>query len=84
MKQVKQNLRLAIRTIASDKDAMRLYEMREMALSDYTSRINHARRENTIEIAKNLLKLRAPFDMILQATGLSALTIKELQSELVE
>jgi predicted transposase/invertase (TIGR01784 family) len=31
--------------VSRDKEALRAYEMREMALSDYTSGINHARRE---------------------------------------
>jgi predicted transposase/invertase (TIGR01784 family) len=36
-----EKIRLALR----DKEALRAYQMREMALSDYTSGINHARRE---------------------------------------
>jgi predicted transposase/invertase (TIGR01784 family) len=31
--------------VSQDKEALRAYEMREMALSDYTSGMNHARRE---------------------------------------
>ena len=35
--------------LASDEDAIRLYEMREKAMFDYTSGINHARREGLSE-----------------------------------
>jgi predicted transposase/invertase (TIGR01784 family) len=35
--------------IAIDKEALRAYQMREMALSDYTSGINHAKREGKRE-----------------------------------
>jgi predicted transposase/invertase (TIGR01784 family) len=35
--------------IAKDKDALRAYEMRQMALSDWTSGINHARSEGIKE-----------------------------------
>jgi predicted transposase/invertase (TIGR01784 family) len=31
--------------VSSDKEALRVYQMREMALSDWTSGLNHARRE---------------------------------------
>jgi hypothetical protein len=32
--------------VANDKEALREYHMREMALSDWTSGVNHALREN--------------------------------------
>jgi hypothetical protein len=31
--------------VLSDKEALRIYQMREMGLSDWTSGLNHARRE---------------------------------------
>jgi predicted transposase/invertase (TIGR01784 family) len=34
-----------MRHVAQDKDMYRAYQMREMALSDFTSSVNHARRE---------------------------------------
>jgi predicted transposase/invertase (TIGR01784 family) len=45
--------------VASDKEALRVYQMREMALSDWTSGINHARREGIQEgIEKGIEKGR--------------------------
>ena len=35
--------------VSSDKEALRVYEMRQMALSDLTSGLNHARREGVKE-----------------------------------
>jgi hypothetical protein len=36
--------------VSNDKEALRAYQMREMALSDWTSAVNHARREGTTEL----------------------------------
>jgi hypothetical protein len=56
--------------IANDAEALREYHMREMALSDWTSGVNHARQEGakeafdllsqgkTIEEAKMILDLK--------------------------
>jgi predicted transposase/invertase (TIGR01784 family) len=35
--------------VANDEEALRKYHMREMALSDWTSGINHARQEGNVE-----------------------------------
>jgi predicted transposase/invertase (TIGR01784 family) len=35
--------------VSRDKEALRVYQMREMALSDWTSGLNHARREGRQE-----------------------------------
>jgi predicted transposase/invertase (TIGR01784 family) len=35
--------------VANDKEALREYHMREMALSDWASGVNHARREGRVE-----------------------------------
>ena len=71
--------------VSNDKDALRLYHMREMALSDYNSGINNAKREgkreNTIEIAKNVLKENLPPELISKLTGLDITAIKKLASE---
>jgi hypothetical protein len=45
--------------VAGDKEALREYHLREMALSDWTSGVNHARREGRKEGAKELLDLLA-------------------------
>jgi hypothetical protein len=43
--------------VANDKEALREYHLREMALSDWTSGINHARREGKVEGAEEVLDL---------------------------
>jgi predicted transposase/invertase (TIGR01784 family) len=72
--------------VSNDKEALRAYQMREMALSDWTSGVNHARREGkqegkqegALEIAKNALKKGFPIDTIAEITGLDTDTIKKL------
>jgi predicted transposase/invertase (TIGR01784 family) len=80
--------------IAKDKESLRAYEMRQMALSDWTSGINHARREGiqtgikkgiktgkeqkAIEIARNSKALGIPLEQIVQITGLTEGQIREL------
>jgi predicted transposase/invertase (TIGR01784 family) len=65
--------------VANDKEALREYQMREMALSDWTSGVNHARREGrqegkreeAQEIAKRLKDIGEPIDKIAKVTGIS-------------
>jgi predicted transposase/invertase (TIGR01784 family) len=68
--------------VTNDKEALRAYQMREMALSDWTSGVNHAKREGAKEaaqeIARNLKHLGTPFDKIAQATGLSIEEVEKL------
>ncbi|MDR3174376.1 MAG: Rpn family recombination-promoting nuclease/putative transposase [Treponema sp.] len=68
--------------ISQDKEALRAYQMREMALSDWTSGLNHAReegiREGMREIARNLKAIGDPLDKIARVTGLDIETIREL------
>jgi predicted transposase/invertase (TIGR01784 family) len=64
--------------VSNDKEALRAYQMRQMALSDYTSGINHARREGMregeekkmVEIARNLKSIGDTKEKIAQVTGL--------------
>ena len=72
--------------LSKDKEALRAYEIRQMALSDRTSGINYARREgtktgekqNAIEIARNLKVLGVPFGQTARSTGLAEARIREL------
>jgi predicted transposase/invertase (TIGR01784 family) len=72
--------------VSSDKEALRAYQMREMALSDWTSGINHARREGILEgmleskreIASKMKKRGIPTDQIAEDTGLSVEDIGRL------
>ena len=75
--------------VSADPEAMRLYEMREMAMFDYTSGINAAKTEGiaegenkkAIEIAKNMLREGSPVAFISKTTGLDEPTILSLQAE---
>jgi predicted transposase/invertase (TIGR01784 family) len=80
--------------ISKDKEALRAYEMRQMALSDWTSGLNYARREGlkegikagiktgeeqkAAEIARNLKAIGVPLGQIVQSTGLTEAQIREL------
>jgi predicted transposase/invertase (TIGR01784 family) len=76
--------------VTSDKEALRAYQMREMALSDWTSGINHAMREGRaegkregkaegkIEIARNLKAMGLAAEQIVTATGLAPEVIEKL------
>jgi predicted transposase YdaD len=64
--------------IALTKEALREYHLREMALPDWTSGVNHARRENAKEIARNLKAMGDSVDKIARATGLAAEQIEKL------
>jgi len=76
--------------VTGDDEAIRAYEMRQMALSDYTSTINYARDEgmtkgmekgmtkSTLEIARKMKNAGRPFSEIQEFTGLSIETIKRM------
>jgi predicted transposase/invertase (TIGR01784 family) len=64
--------------VSGDKEALRAYHLREMAMSDWTSGINYAREERTKEVARNLIAAGDPFDKIARVTGLDIETIKRL------
>jgi predicted transposase/invertase (TIGR01784 family) len=72
--------------VSSDEEALRVYEMREKALSDWTSGVNHAQREGerkgerkkAVEIARNFKKMGLPIGQIVQGTGLTEQEIREL------
>jgi predicted transposase/invertase (TIGR01784 family) len=65
--------------VANNKEALHEYQMREMALSDWASGVNRARREGRQEgrqeeaqdIAKKLKNIGEPVDKIIKITGLS-------------
>jgi predicted transposase/invertase (TIGR01784 family) len=69
--------------VIQDKDFLRNYEMREMVLSDWTSRINDAKEEGhleeKIEIAKNSINEGLPIEIIQRITGLDLETIESLK-----
>ena len=76
--------------VTGDKEAIRAYEMRQMALSDYTSEINYARstgmakgrqegrQESILEIARKMKGMGDSIEKIHTITGLSFETIERL------
>jgi len=80
--------------VTGDKEAIRAYEMRQMALSDYTSAVNYAReegrrkgikqgmtkgrQESTLEIARKMKGMGDSIKKIHTITGLSVDTIEHL------
>jgi predicted transposase/invertase (TIGR01784 family) len=72
--------------VTQDKEFLRNYHLREMAMSDWTTGINTAtakgREEGAmqkqIEIAKNMLRMEISIDLIHETTGLDMETIQAL------
>lgn len=69
--------------LSQDKEARRLYEMREKALRDELNMIQGAKeegeRQKAMEVAKNLLAMDMTVDVIAKATGLSTEEIEQLK-----
>jgi predicted transposase/invertase (TIGR01784 family) len=74
-----------IRFVAQDKEMLRAYQMREMALSDFTSGINNARREGKREglagVAINLRSAGFPIEKIADYTKLSVEDVTKILKE---
>ena len=83
--------------VSLDPESLRYYQMREMGLSDMTSRINYARKEGRlegekegqlkgkiegkIEIAKNMLHEGMEIPLVSRMTGVDIDTITALQEQ---
>ena len=66
--------------ISGDKDSIMLAEMREKALMDEQSRLNGAKREGKIEVAKNFLKMGMSIEQISMGTGLTIEEVEKLKN----
>ena len=64
--------------VSQDKDFLRAYQLREMALSDWTTGVNTAFEKGKMEVAKSLLRDGMAFELIQKHTGLDIETIKSL------
>jgi predicted transposase/invertase (TIGR01784 family) len=68
--------------VRSSEEELRVYQMREMAMSDYTSGMNTARREGKIEglneVARNMKQAGIPTSQIILFTGLGDAEIGQL------
>jgi predicted transposase/invertase (TIGR01784 family) len=76
--QILQKAQERLEVVKNDKEALREYHMREMALSDWTSGVNYAQQEGAKEIARNLKADGVPAEQIAKWTGLSEAQINEL------
>jgi predicted transposase/invertase (TIGR01784 family) len=66
--------------VAQDKESLRAYEMREMALSDFTSGMNFARREGRREAdIKYTLKLAQRGMNVVEIADFTDLSIEEVK-----
>ena len=64
--------------VSQDKEILRNYQLREMALSDWTTGINTAFEKGKMEVAKNALAEGATIDFVKKITGLDMETIQSL------
>jgi len=65
--------------VTQEKEFLRNYHMREMALSDWTTGVNTAIEKKQIEIAKNMLNMGLSPEIIQKAVGLDIETIQEIE-----
>jgi len=65
--------------VSQDKEFLRNYHLREMAMSDWTIGVNTAIEKNRIEIAKNSLHEGLSVETIQKITGLDRETIQSLE-----
>jgi predicted transposase/invertase (TIGR01784 family) len=65
--------------VTHDKEFLRNYHLREMAMSDWTTGVNTEIEKNKIEIAKNSLNEGLPIEIIHKITGLDMETIQSLK-----
>ena len=68
-----------IEFVSQDKELLRLYQMRDLAVSDWNSAVNAAKKEGKTEVAKNLLREGLATEVIHRATGLDVKTIESLK-----
>jgi predicted transposase/invertase (TIGR01784 family) len=64
--------------VTNDKESLRAYDMREIAMSDLTSRLNFARREGEERVAINMKKAGMNVHQIMKLTNLSEDEIRKL------
>jgi hypothetical protein len=64
--------------VMQDKEALRAYHMREMAMSDWTTGVNTALEKQAVEIARKMKARGRPFEEIVEDTGLDIETIQSL------
>ena len=64
--------------VSQDKEFLRNYHLREMAMSDLTTALNTGIEKTKMEIAKNLLHEGMSLELIQRTTGLDTKTIQSI------
>ena len=68
--------------VSQDKEFLRTYHLREMAMSDLTTAVNtgfeRGFEKGKMEVAKNLLRINLTTEQIHEATGLDTETIRSM------
>jgi len=67
-----------LRELSADERARDMFERREKARRDQAAREKWAVKQNSIEIAKNLIKINLPIEKIVLATGLAKEEVEQL------
>ena len=67
-----------LKELSADERTRMLYEEREKARRDIVSRVGGAEREGIAKVARNLIKMNTPIDIIVQATGFTRKEIENL------
>ena len=70
-----------LKELSADERTRMLYEEREKARRDLQSRIDGARNEQSILIAKNAISMNMDTDIIIKLTGLTRKVIESLQTD---
>jgi predicted transposase/invertase (TIGR01784 family) len=84
MDQAIQKVNARMEFVTQDKESLRQYYLREMAMSDWSSGLKLARDEGIEDVAKNLLNLGIDVSVIIKATGLGEAKIDKIRAELLQ
>jgi predicted transposase/invertase (TIGR01784 family) len=88
MDQAIQKVNARMEFVTQDKESLRQYYLREMAMSDWSSGLKLARdegiEEGILRTAKNLLRKGFDVSVIADVTGLDEGTISKLRLELLQ
>ena len=68
-----------LKELSADERTRMLYEQREIARRDMVSRMDGARREGKIEVARNLLKMGMPLEQVVAVTGLTCEVLETVE-----
>ncbi|MDR0380531.1 MAG: hypothetical protein LBH86_00845 [Oscillospiraceae bacterium] len=73
------NYRKTVGILSADARARKLYEKREKAHRDLSSRAGGVKQKQSVEMALELIKRNRPIEEIIEGTGLSREDIEHIQ-----